>query len=159
MTYICLYVLCCWKRPWCWERLKTGGGGDDRGWDGWMAPPTQGTWVWVSCGSWWWTGRPGVLQSMGRKEADRTERLNWTEPFSSLNWNELSHFLETFFFFFSKRTPLLASGGKQAFLHCAVSLMRGNEPIHPMMHNENTLHSHVGIFLQRPLPTIICLTL
>ena len=53
------------KRPWCWERLKVGGEGDDRGWDGWMASPTQWTWVWVNSGSWWWTGRPGVLQSMG----------------------------------------------------------------------------------------------
>ena len=50
-----------WKRPWCWERLKAGGEGDDRGWDGWMAVPTQWTWVWVSSGSWWWTGKPGVL--------------------------------------------------------------------------------------------------
>ena len=38
---------------------------DDRGWDGWMASPTQGTRVWVSSGSWWWTGEPGMLQSMG----------------------------------------------------------------------------------------------
>ena len=54
-----------WKRPWCWERLKAGGKGDDRGWDDWMASPTQWTWVWVSSRSWWWTGKPGVLQSMG----------------------------------------------------------------------------------------------
>ena len=54
-----------WKRPWCWARLKIGGEGDDRGWDGWMASPTRWTWVWVSSGSWWWTGKPGVLQSMG----------------------------------------------------------------------------------------------
>ena len=67
------------KRPWCWERLKVGGEGDDRGWDGLMASPTQWTWVWVNSGSWWWTGRPGVLQSIGRKESDMTERLNWTE--------------------------------------------------------------------------------
>ena len=53
------------KKPWCWERLRAGGEGDDRGWDGWMASPTQWTWVWVNSGSWWWTGRPGVLQSMG----------------------------------------------------------------------------------------------
>ena len=53
------------KRPWCWERLKAGGEGDDRGWDGWMASPTQWTGVRVNSGSWWWTGRPGVLQSMG----------------------------------------------------------------------------------------------
>ena len=63
------------KRPWCWERLKAGGEGDDMGWDGWMASPTQLTWVWVNSGSWWWTGRPGVLQS----ESDTTERLNWTD--------------------------------------------------------------------------------
>ena len=54
-----------WKRPWCWERLKVGGKWDDRGWDGWMASLTQWTWVWVNSGSWWWTGRPGVPQSMG----------------------------------------------------------------------------------------------
>ena len=54
-----------WKRPWCWERLKTEGEGDDRGWDGWMASLTQWTWVWVNSGSWWWTGKPGVLQFMG----------------------------------------------------------------------------------------------
>ena len=51
-----------WKRPWCWERLKEGGEGDDRGWDGWMVSSTRWTWVWVSFGSWWWTGKPGVLQ-------------------------------------------------------------------------------------------------
>ena len=65
--------------PWCWERLKAGGEGDDRGWDGWMASPTQWTWVWVSSGSWWWTGRPGGLQSMGlqRIRHDWATELNW----------------------------------------------------------------------------------
>ena len=53
------------KRPWFWERLRAGGEGDDRGWDGWMASRTQRTWVLVDSGSWWWTGRPGVLQFMG----------------------------------------------------------------------------------------------
>ena len=52
------------KRPWCWERLRAGGDGDDRGWDGWMASPTRRTWVWASSGSWWWTGKPGMLHSM-----------------------------------------------------------------------------------------------
>ena len=56
------------KKSWCWERLKAGGEGDDRWSDGWMASPTQWTWVWASSGSWWQTGKPGVLQS-----------LNWTE--------------------------------------------------------------------------------
>ena len=70
-----------WKRPWCWERLKVGVKGDDRGQDGWMASLTRWTWVWVNSGSWWWTGRPGVLQSMGlrRVRHDWTTELNWTE--------------------------------------------------------------------------------
>ena len=54
------------KRPWCWERLKAGEG-SDRGWYGWMASQTRWTWVWASSGNWWWTGKPGVLQSMGLK--------------------------------------------------------------------------------------------
>ena len=53
------------RRPWCWERLRVGGEGDDRGWDGWMASLTQWTWVWVDSRSWWWIERPGVLRSMG----------------------------------------------------------------------------------------------
>ena len=56
-----------WKRPWCWERLKAWGKGNDRGWDSWMASLTQWTWVWVGSGSWWWTGRPDVLQSITLK--------------------------------------------------------------------------------------------
>ena len=59
------YELTHWKRPRCWERLKAGGEGDDRGWDGWMASPTQWTWVWASSRSWWWTAKPGMLQSIG----------------------------------------------------------------------------------------------
>ena len=62
------------KRPWCWERLKAGEG-DDRGWDGWMASPTQWTWVWANSRSWLWTGMPGVLQSMGLQ----SRLSNWTE--------------------------------------------------------------------------------
>ena len=54
-----------WKRPLCWERLKAGGNGNDRIWDGWMASPTRWTWVWASSGSWWRTGKLGALQSMG----------------------------------------------------------------------------------------------
>ena len=53
------------KRLWCWEGLGAGGEGDDRGWDGWKASLTRWTWIWVNSGSWWWTGRPSVLQFMG----------------------------------------------------------------------------------------------
>ena len=69
------------KRPWCWEGLGAGGEGDDRGWDGWMASPTQCTWVWVDSRSWWWTGRPGVLRFMGSQRVghDWATELNWTE--------------------------------------------------------------------------------
>ena len=62
------------ERPWCWERLRAGGEGDDRGWDGWMASLTQWTWVWVDSGGWWWTGRTGVLQSMGSQRV----RNDWS---------------------------------------------------------------------------------
>ena len=68
------------KRPWCWERLKVGGEGDGRGWDGWMASLTQWTWIWASSGSWWSTGKPGVLQSIRSQRV----RHNWV---TELNWN------------------------------------------------------------------------
>ena len=54
-----------WEKPWCWEGLQAGGEGDDRGWDGWMVSLSRWTWVWVDSRSWWWAGRPGVLQFMG----------------------------------------------------------------------------------------------
>ena len=68
-----------WKRLWCWEGLGARGEGDDRGWDGWMASPTRWTWVWVNSGSWWWTGRPGVLRFMGSQRVghDWATELNW----------------------------------------------------------------------------------
>ena len=70
------------KRPWCWERLKAGGEGYDRGLDGWMASLTQWTWVWVNSESWWWTGRPGVLPSKGRQRV----RNDWATELNSV-WN------------------------------------------------------------------------
>ena len=77
-----------WKRPSCWERLRAGGEGDDRGWDGWMASVTQWTWVWVNSGSWWWTGRPGVLRFLGLQS--RTWLSDWTELNNkNLNYTEL----------------------------------------------------------------------
>ena len=69
------------ERPWCWERLRAGGEGNDRGWDGQLASLTQWKWVWVNSGNWWWTGRPGVLQSMAlhRFGHDWAADLNWIE--------------------------------------------------------------------------------
>ena len=84
-----------WERPWCWERLKAGGEGDDRGWDGWIASLTQWAWVWVNSRSWWWTGKPGVLQSMGSQRVGH----DWSE----LNWTKI-------YFFFSKKASFKTAG-------------------------------------------------
>ena len=74
------------KRPLCWERLKAGGEGDSRGWDSWMVSLTHWTWVWVNSRSWWWTGRPGMLQSMGlqRVGCNWVSELNWIQSLSLL---------------------------------------------------------------------------
>ena len=92
-----------WKRPWFWERLNAGKG-DNRGWDGWMVSSTRWTWVWASSGSWWWTGKICVLQSMGlqRVAHDWGTELNWVTkwinehssslwPFYHRTWWYLSH--------------------------------------------------------------------
>ena len=73
-----------WKDPDAGKRLKAEGEGDYRRWDAWRLSPTQWTWVWVNSTSWWWTGRPGVLQPMGSQS--RTWLSNWTE----LNWTKWS---------------------------------------------------------------------
>ena len=74
------------KRPWCWEALGAGGEGDDREWDGWMPSRAQWTWVWVNSGSWWWTGRCGVLRFMGSQRVER----DWV---TELNWNKFREIL------------------------------------------------------------------
>ena len=88
MEKLCFYSLATWceelthlERTWCWERLKVGGEGDNRGWDGWMASPTWCTWVWINSRSWWWTGRPGMLQSMGSWRVRHDWALKWTDTF------------------------------------------------------------------------------
>ena len=100
------------KRPWWCERLKVGGEGDDRGWNGWMASPTWWTWVWVDSGSWWWTGRPCVLWFM----ASQRFRQYWV--------TEL--FVENFCtqcFLMSSLSHLLSPGGgfRDSFLKPALS--------------------------------------
>ena len=70
------------KRPQCWERLRAGGEGDNRGWDGWVASPIQWTWVWVNSGCWWWTGRPGMLLFMGSKRVGH----EWATELNSTIW-------------------------------------------------------------------------
>ena len=82
-----------WKRPGCWERLKAGGEGEGRGWDGWMASLTRWTWVWASSRSWWWAGKPGVLQSTGlqRGGCDWVTGLNWSIITSPRSQPAISH--------------------------------------------------------------------
>ena len=76
-----------WKRPRCWERLKARGEGEDKGWDSWMASLTQWTWVWANSRSWWWTGKPGVLQSMGSQRVghDWVTELKWTDDHHAIH--------------------------------------------------------------------------
>ena len=79
LQFFCRLMLTYWKRPWCWERLKAGGEGDDRGWDVWMASLTRWTWVWGNSRNWRWTGKPDLLRSMGseRVRHDWVTDLNW----------------------------------------------------------------------------------
>ena len=65
-----------WKSPWCWERLRAGGGEHVRGWECRMTSPMQWTWTWSNFGRWWGTERPGMLQSVGSQESDMTGQLN-----------------------------------------------------------------------------------
>ena len=98
-----------WKKPWCWERLKAGGKGDDRGWDGWMASLTQWTWVWAGSRVWWLTRKPGVLQSMGSQRIGHNwvTELNWKG--TELNWKgpELGEWVSARFKWV-ERCPMLA---------------------------------------------------
>ena len=73
------------------KRLRAGVEGDDRGWGGWMASPTQWTWVWVNSGSWWWTGRPGMLRAVHGVAKSWTWLSNWTElkAFECVDHNRL----------------------------------------------------------------------
>ena len=77
------------KRPWCWERLNVGGEGDNRGWDGCLASPTQWTWVWVNSWSWRWTGKPGVLQSMGSQRV----KHDWVAELTGTYFDLLEKFI------------------------------------------------------------------
>ena len=78
-----------WKRPWCWERLKAGGEGDDRGWDDWMASSTQWTWVWASSRREWRTGKPGVLQSMDSQRVKHDSATEQQRRFPFLKKHKL----------------------------------------------------------------------
>ena len=100
-----------WKRLWCWEGLGAGGEGEDRGWDGFVASLTWWIWVWVNSGSWWWTGRPGVLWFMGSQRV----RHNWV---TELNWTELNLSLRNLTY---KKNPRFWYVACYLFSHSVVS--------------------------------------
>ena len=85
-----------WKRLWCWEGLGAGGEVDDWGWDGWMASLSRWMRVWVNSGSWWWTGRPGVLRFMGlqRVRHDWVTELSWTESLKDISLDTWRYVLD-----------------------------------------------------------------
>ena len=101
-----------WKRSWRWERLKAGGEGKTEGWDGWMASLTWWTWVWASSGCWWWTGKPGMLQSMGshRVRHDWETELNWTFVLiiRPTQKNNSSYYCQVCFFFFPESSGFIS---------------------------------------------------
>ena len=78
--------------PTCWKRLKAGGERNDRGWDGGMASLTQWTWVWAGSRSWWWTGKPGALQSLGSQRIRHNwgTEMNWPKPNNYFAWSEVT---------------------------------------------------------------------
>ena len=133
------------KRPWCWERLRAGGEGDNRGWDGWMTSLTQWTWVWVDSGTWCWSGRPGMLQFMGLQRVGQnwaTElnwgcvlawKIPWTEEPSGLqsmesqkSWTQLSNF---------KKKQSCSATQLHSFLQCLKVLI----VLHPHPHSVQSI--------------------
>ena len=99
------------EKPWCWERLRAGEG-DDRAWDGWMASATQWTWVWVDSGSWWWTGRPGVLWFMGLQKFGYVwvTELNLTAPWKERYDKPRQHIKKQTHYFANKGQYSLSYG-------------------------------------------------
>ena len=133
------------KRPWYWERMKAGGEGD-RGWYGWMASLTQWTWVWVNSGCWWWTGRPGVLQSMECKESDMTEQLNWLKFWPYIlkeNTNSLTIVC----------VGRQSSKGNNIWCHCQSSSSPTNNATMPTMNTVTHLTTSSLLWVLPPVPS------
>ena len=77
-------------------KIEAGGEGDDKGWTSWMASPTRWTWVWASSGSWWWTGKPGMLQSMGLQRVghDWATELKWKLKYGTPTQKDIYSYLK-----------------------------------------------------------------
>ena len=118
-----------WKRPWYWEGLGAGGERDDRGWDGWMASPTGWTWVWVNSGSWWWTGRLGMLRFLGSQRVghDWATELNWTNTCQGAQCHKVNSLFSVLCF--SHHPWLLRQGvvrkqGRECWIFCRQAHLR-----------------------------------
>ena len=126
------------KRPWCWERLKAGGEGDDRRWDGWMASLTKWTWVWVNSGNCWWTRKLGMLQSMGSQGVG----YDWTDwtylPMENTQGEGrellLFHLLSHFKFTWSQGASTL---GKLSSIHSTLVVPLASRSHESRMNNGN----------------------
>ena len=94
------------------EKIGVGGEGDDRGWDGWMASLTRWTWVWVNSGSWWWTGRPGMLWFMGSQRVGHNwvTELNWTAPWKK-SYDQPRQHIKKQRYYFANKSPSSQSYG------------------------------------------------
>ena len=123
------------KKTPCWERLKAEGEGDNRGWDGWMTSPTQRTWVWVSSGRWWRTGKPGVLPSVGPQRVEE----DWESEQPQIR--NSGRLRTTFDVSTTWRTPSL--GGVPGFL----SLVRCETESQPTTHLLPDLEPWLHVFL------------
>ena len=142
---------------WCWESVKAGGEGDDRGWTGWLASPTQWTWVWASSSSCWWTGKPGVLQSMGPQRVghDWETELKWRLCTGNVkcerNHSEVEHsghwqktVKERTEWDFINKNRLLTGFGNTAW--AKVPQSKGSQQV-PLIVNKMTLLQSVKFFL------------
>ena len=149
-----------WKDPDARKRLKLGGEGDDREWDGWMASLTQWIWVWASSRSWWWTGKPGVLQSMGSH--DWATELNWTssQQYTLLPWHSVCVCVTcaTFYFFFFHLLFLRVKRWTDNFRQCD-TIFRSVEELEDTALPENLewlfLRGHEEWFLEGGSPSAL----
>ena len=117
------------KRPWCWERLKAGGEGDNRRWDGWMASLTRWMWVWVNSGRWWWTGRPSVLQSTGFRRVGHAWVAELTVNVREKTWGYFGLLLWLSLGFSDMALPTLSGteeGGREGIGHFSLGSLGGS---------------------------------
>ena len=134
-----------------------GGGEDNRGWDGWMASPTQWTWVWVNSRNWWWTGRPGVLRFMGSQKVkhDWEIELNWTKANNFSMEKKLKQFLMKITVITLEIIPVQFSSVTQSCLTLCDPMNRSTPglPVHQQLPECTQTHVHwVGDAIQLPHP-------